>query len=88
MTTKIEAGARLHAASTSAAKQVKDYAKQVGLKADAKNGVPTIAKAFPGGSMYIELFDTWDEALAFISKAKRASEDSGKPLPWSKPNYD
>lgn len=69
-----------------AAAQVKLFCKQHKINLNATGRIPTMSVSFAGGAMWIELFDNWPAALAFIVAARRAYQDFETPQPWTKPN--
>jgi hypothetical protein len=69
-----------------AAAQVKAFAKANGMKVNAAHGVPMLSKGFAGGAMWLECFDSYSDALAYVEKARNAYRDRGTDLPWNKPN--
>lgn len=69
-----------------ASAQVKEFCKRNRINVNGANRVPMLSVSFSGGSMWIECFDNWPGALAFVTKAENAFRDNGVVKPWSKPN--
>lgn len=67
--------------------QVKLFARQHGMKVDSQHGVVTISKNHAAGAMWIECFDNYKQAYAFLSDANEAYVIHRKEQPWNKPNY-
>lgn len=69
-----------------AASQVKEFCKRNGINVNASGRVPMLSTSFSGGSMWIECFDNWPQALDFITKALVAYSTYDKVKPWTVPN--
>lgn len=69
-----------------ASQQVKLFCKQNRINVSASARVPMLSVGFSGGAMWLECFDNWAAALAFISKAEIAYKDFGTAKPWTKSN--
>jgi hypothetical protein len=67
-------------AKMTARQQVTTYCRQTGLKVCGKHGVPMLSNA---AASWVECFDDWAQALAFLVKARNAHFDAGKALPWA-----
>jgi len=70
-----------------AQQQVKEFCRQVGLTVDGKNGVPTISKHFGNDQWFIECFETWSDAVKFLTNEKNALSLSGKLPAYCVANY-
>lgn len=66
---------------------VRNFVKANDMRINATGGQPMLSKPFTGGAMWIECFDSYADAWAYITKAREAYTLHNKPLPWSVANY-
>lgn len=69
-----------------ASAQVKEFCKRNRINVNASARVPMLSVSFSGGAMWIECFDNYPAALAYITKAENAYRNSGTAKPWTKSN--
>jgi hypothetical protein len=78
---KLQKGIQMNASA-----QVKLFCKQNRINLNASARVPMLSVSFAGGAMWIEVFDNYPAALAFLATAQNAYKDCGTPQPWTKSN--
>jgi hypothetical protein len=62
---------------------VKEFCKRNSLSVDNKNKVVTISRRIVHDSWFIECFDSYTEALEYITKHENAYINKGTAKPWS-----
>jgi hypothetical protein len=62
--------------------EAKKFAKAHGLKINTSGGIPMLSREISPNYFWIEVFDNWDEAHAFLRTAKLNRENTGAKFPW------